>query len=94
MESHRGKVVLLAIRKDEPTASDKQVEIGIYLGGKLVKSWTTAEFQSLGAKVERSPYGGDRAVFIPCCFALKSLHCTLPRGQNGQAGPGSRGVNP
>ena len=58
-----GKVALLAIRKDEPTASDQQVEIGIYLGGKLLKSWTTAEFQSLGAKVERSVYGGERAVF-------------------------------
>jgi hypothetical protein len=58
-----GKVALLAIRKDEPIASDKQVEISIYLGGKLLKSWTTAEFQGLGAKVERSVYGGDRAVF-------------------------------
>ncbi len=58
-----GKVALLAMRKDEPTASDKQVEIGIYLGGKLLKSWTTAEFQSLGAKVERSSHGGERAVF-------------------------------
>src|SRR5262245_17621253 len=48
-----GKVALLAIRKDEPTAADKQVEISIYLGGKLLKSWTTAEFQALGAKVER-----------------------------------------
>ncbi|HEY5893199.1 MAG TPA: hypothetical protein VIT91_08215 [Chthoniobacterales bacterium] len=58
-----GKVALLAIRKDEPVALDKQVEISIYLGGKLLKSWTTAEFQSLGAKVERSHYGGERAVF-------------------------------
>jgi hypothetical protein len=58
-----GKVALLAIRKDEPVAPDKQVEISICLGGKLLKSWTTAEFQSLGAKVERSHYGGERAVF-------------------------------
>jgi hypothetical protein len=58
-----GKVGLPAIRKDEPTAPDKQMEIGIYLGGKLLKSWTTAEFQSLGAKVERSVHGGERAVF-------------------------------
>ncbi len=58
-----GKVALLAIRRDQATEPDKQVEINIYLGGSLLKSWTTSELQRVGAKVSKSAYGGERADF-------------------------------
>ena len=44
-----GKVAVLAIRPQPSNSADKQVELSFYLGGKLLKSWTTAQLQSLGA---------------------------------------------
>ena len=58
-----GKVAVMAIRKDAPVPPDRQIEFSFYLGGKLLKSWTTADLNRLGAKVSPSFYGGERAVF-------------------------------
>jgi hypothetical protein len=58
-----GKVAVMAIHRDAPASPDKQVEFGFYLGGTLLKSWTTAELNKLGAEVSPSHYGGERAVF-------------------------------
>jgi hypothetical protein len=58
-----GKVAVMAVHKDAPTSPAKQVEIGFYLGGTLLKSWTTAELKKLGAEVSPSEYGGERALF-------------------------------
>src|SRR5438874_2333974 len=56
-----GKVGVLAICKDTPTLPDKQAEVSFYLGGKLLRSWTTADLKRLGAEVAPSVYGGERA---------------------------------
>ena len=58
-----GKVAVMAIRKDAPSPPDQQIEFSFYLGGKLLKSWTTADLNRLGAEVSPSFYGGERAVF-------------------------------
>jgi len=58
-----GKVAIMAIRKDAPAPPDQQIEFSFYLGGKLLKSWTTADLNRLGAEVSRSFYGGERAIF-------------------------------
>ena len=58
-----GKVAIMAIRKDAPAPPDQQIEFSFYLGGKLLKSWTTADLNRFGAEVSPSFYGGERAVF-------------------------------
>ncbi len=60
-----GKVAVLARHKDTPTSPDKQVELTFHLGGKLLKTWTTADLVRLGAEVGLSDRdgGGKRAEF-------------------------------
>jgi len=58
-----GKVAVLALRPEPSDSLDKQVELRFYLGGKLLKSWTTAQLQALGADVGMSRPGGRMARF-------------------------------
>lgn len=58
-----GKVGVMASRSGSPTSFDKQVELSFYLGGKFLKSWTTADLQRLGAEVDYWYGSAKRAVF-------------------------------
>ena len=58
-----GKVGVMSFGKDEPTSLDKQVEFSFYLGGKFLKSWTTADLQRLGVEISPNANGAKRAVF-------------------------------
>ena len=50
--------------QDEPTTADTQVELTFHLGGKLLKSWTTADLVRLGAMTyHKEEGGGMRAEF-------------------------------
>ncbi len=46
-----GEVAVMARRSEPADSPDKQIELGFYLGGKLLRSWSTAELQKLGATV-------------------------------------------
>ncbi len=46
-----GQVAVMARRREPAATPDQQVELGFYLGGRHLKSWTTAELQALGATV-------------------------------------------
>lgn len=41
-----GKVAVMAIRPQPSDSMDKQVELGFYLGGKLLKFWTTRNYRT------------------------------------------------
>lgn len=47
-----GEIAMMAKRFKPADAPEEQVELSFYLGEKHLKSWTTAELQALGAKVE------------------------------------------
>ena len=46
-----GEVAVMARRGEPADAPDKQIELSFYLGGKLLRSWSTADLQKLGATV-------------------------------------------
>ncbi len=46
-----GEVAIMARRNEPADSPDKQIELSFYLGGKHLRSWTTAELQTLGATV-------------------------------------------
>ncbi|MDB6028406.1 MAG: hypothetical protein JWM68_4629 [Verrucomicrobiales bacterium] len=59
-----GKVAVMAIHPGTAAKPDKQVDLSFSLGGKLLKSWTTAELKGLGAEVIHNDYDReDRAIF-------------------------------
>jgi hypothetical protein len=58
-----GKVAVLGLRPEPSDSLDKQVELRFYLGGKHLKSWTTAQLQGLGAEVSVGKPGGRIAIF-------------------------------
>jgi hypothetical protein len=51
-----GEVAVMRIKQDEGLAIEKQTEFSFYLGGQLLRSYTTADLVKLGAKVERDAH--------------------------------------
>ena len=49
-----GEVAVMARRGEAAEAPDKQIELSFYLGGKLLRSWSTADLQKLGVTVGRA----------------------------------------
>jgi hypothetical protein len=47
-----GEVAVMARRSEPAESPDKQIELSFYLGGKLLKSWSTTDLQKLGATVD------------------------------------------
>jgi hypothetical protein len=61
-----GKVAVMRVRQDEGKALDEQIELSFYLGGELVKSYTTSDLLKLGArKVRAKDAPGLRASYEP-----------------------------
>jgi hypothetical protein len=56
-----GKVGVMAWHDEAPAAGEKKVELSFYLGGSLLKSWTTADLVKLGAETMIS-HRGEQAV--------------------------------
>jgi len=57
---------VMRFRQDEGKEFDKQIELSFYLGGKLLKSYTTADLVKLGARTARSSADlGPRAIYKP-----------------------------
>jgi len=47
-----GEVAVMAHRSEPAESPDKQIELSFYLGGKLLRSWSTTDLQKLGATVD------------------------------------------
>ncbi len=58
-----GKVAVMAIHPQFSNSEDKQVELGFWLGGKLLKTWTIDELKRLGAEEAFGKPGGRMAAF-------------------------------
>lgn len=70
-----GKVAVMRFRQDEGKEFDKQIELSFYIGGKLLKSYTTADLVKLGARTARSSADlGPRALYKP--IACKQVPST------------------
>ena len=55
-----GKVAVMVRHRDAPTTPDKQVELALHLGGKLLKTFTTDDLVRLGAEIHADPSGGGK----------------------------------
>ena len=51
-----GKIAVMRIKQDEGLAIEKQIEFSFYLGDQFLRSYTTADLATLGAKVERDAH--------------------------------------
>jgi hypothetical protein len=51
-----GKVAVMRVKQDEGLAIEKQIELSFYLGDQFLRSYTTADLATLGAKVQRDPH--------------------------------------
>ncbi len=58
-----GKVAVMAVRREDSIALEKQVEFSFHLGGKLLKSWTTADLKKLVSEIYPDRPFGQRADF-------------------------------
>lgn len=52
-----GKVAVMRMKQDEGLAIEKQIEFSFYLGDQFLRSYTTADLVTLGAKVESDRIG-------------------------------------
>ena len=61
-----GKIAVMSLDKERGKPLDQQIEITFYLGGKQLKSYTTSELLTLGARLNRKHTDadeGDGAIF-------------------------------
>jgi len=59
-----GEVAVMRFGQEEGKDLDNQIELSFYLGGKLLKSYTTSELVALGARTGRSSADlGPRAIY-------------------------------